>query len=224
LQEKEKKFDLEENIFFNYPWYMKKFLFFGYGANSDRQKIKQIIGRDPGEGVGAILDNYVLAVQELSLIPEPPRNLLAQIYGNSFKAYTLKKGQGVVSGVLWELNDDELAIFKKWEFVGVWREIIEVEVKSAGQKPVSVLTEKSMDQFPVAQVADGVTYEPFNFKEIEKNNKSPKEDPHYTKQQIEMIKNWLAAQAAVETPNHFFDKSPKVDNNVRVKEFDILKK
>ncbi|MBI2021838.1 hypothetical protein HYS93_03095 [Candidatus Daviesbacteria bacterium] len=171
-----------------------KILFFGYGANKARSKIAYIIGRDPGDHVGAIAEGFVLAVQHLNNIPAKPQSLLRTLYGNEFKAYTLKKGQGLVTGIIWEMTQVDLEKIKQWEFVGEWREIIEIEVESSGGKTTKVLTEKNMDQFKVDGVADGLLYSEFDF--VKKNIINPNQTEYYTKKQINKIKNWLATQVA----------------------------
>lgn len=168
-------------------------LFFGYGANRARSKIAYIIGRDPGEHVGAIVEGYVLAVQHLTNVPEKPQSLLRELYGNEFKSYTLRKGEGLVLGMVWELSDEELGKIKEWEFVGIWREIVEIEVKSSGGKMVKILTEKVLDNLKVNEVADGLLYSEFDFiKNDEALN--PMEKQYYTNEQIKKIKNWLKSQ------------------------------
>lgn len=56
---------------------------------------------------------------------------------------------------------------------------------------LKVFTEKSKDEFPNSYIADGLSYDVFAFT----NHKLDKErEEYYTKQQIEMIKQWLACQ------------------------------
>ena len=168
---------------------MDKKLFFGYGANRNRSKIKQVIGRDPGEGVGAILEGFSLYLQDLDQIPERVRADLQKIFGGSFKAYTIVKGKGFVMGVIWALTDEDLEKIKEWEYVGEWREIIEVTVKSEDFYTVKVLTEKSMDSFPAINKVDGLYYNELELKELEVNKE---EDEFYTKKQLEEIRKLLA--------------------------------
>src|SRR5438045_1486957 len=115
---------------------MVKVLFFGYGANKNRRKIAQIIGRDPQESVGALLEGYVLSTQNLNQIPDPPKELLRNLFGNDFKVYTIIKGEGVVQGSLFEITEEELNKISQWEFVPIWRQIIEVNIKSSGNKQI----------------------------------------------------------------------------------------
>jgi hypothetical protein len=169
---------------------MEKILFFGYGANRSKQKIKEIIGREPDQGVGAVLKGYTLNVQNLTQIPTDVQNFLQKLYGNEFKAYTLKKGQGIVVGVIWELNEEDLEKFKEWEFIGAWRELVDVEVETSSGDTVKVLTEKSMDKFPSTFIVDGLIYDVFAFSK--RKVASPDEQQYYTQKQITTLRNWLA--------------------------------
>ena len=173
--------------------YPKKILFFGYGANRNKNKLIQVLGHSVGEGVGAVLEGYVLVYQTISQLPEHLRNFFAETYGHNFKAYTLRAGEGVVSGTIWEIDEKDLEILKEWEFVPEWREVVEVIVLSAGGKEVQVLTEKSKDEFQFHEITDGVNYEEFNFPRLSKDD--PKQELYYTKQQIERIKGWLEQQS-----------------------------
>lgn len=168
---------------------MEKKLFFGYGANRNRSKIRQVIGRDPGEGVGAILEGYSLYLQDMEQIPERVRADLQKIFGNSFKSYTIVKGKGFVLGVIWAITDEELEKIKVWEYVGEWREIIEVTVKSEDFYTVKVLTEKCIDTFPATKKVDGLYYNELELKELEITKE---EDEFYTKKQLEEIRKLLA--------------------------------
>jgi hypothetical protein len=103
---------------------MKTIQYFGYGSLRNRRFIKEIIGRDPGVGRSAIIRGYQLGFQSLRQIPADVSAQLRSIWGEAFKAYTLIKGNGVVSGVVWELTQDELLRLEQWNFSGVWRHVI----------------------------------------------------------------------------------------------------
>ncbi len=173
---------------------MSQILFFGYGANRSRQKIQEIIGKDLGEGIGAILNGYTLNIQNLNQIPEKVQDFLRKLYGNDFKAYTIKKGEGVVLGVIWKIDVKDLEKFKEWEFVGLWREIVEIEVTTSTDEVVKVITEKSMDQFPSTFIVDGLIYDTFAF--TKQKVHSPDQQQYYTQKQITTIRNWLAKKTS----------------------------
>jgi hypothetical protein len=108
-----------------------KIYFFGYGANRDAQKISKVLGKTPIYHIGAELEGYQLVYQTLDQIPDPPRKLLEAAWGNTFKAYTINQGSGVVGGVVWEFEPEDLVVMKKWEFDGVWRQFIPVKIKAS---------------------------------------------------------------------------------------------
>lgn len=169
---------------------MDKCLFFGYGSNRNRSKIRQIIGRDPGDGVGAIVEGYSLYIQNLEQIPEPAQSDLKNTFGD-FRAFTMRAGRGIIAGIIWSITPEELEVIKQWEYVGIWREIVEITVKSEDFYAVKVLTEKSMDIYPISEKTDGIVYTEFEFKELQNSHQ---EDEYYTKLQIEKIKNLLSLQ------------------------------
>ncbi|HVF68942.1 MAG TPA: hypothetical protein VNA13_00070 [Xanthomonadales bacterium] len=170
---------------------MDKQLFFGYGANRNRSKITQIIGKDPGEGVGAILESYSLHLQKLDQIPDPAQSDLKDIFGNGFSAYTIRPGKGFVAGIVWSVTEEELKKIKEWEYVGNWRDILEVTVKSEDFYTVKVLTEKVMDIYPVSERVDGIIYSELEFTELKKGKQK---DEYYTKVQLEKIRKLISQQ------------------------------
>jgi len=130
---------------------MAKIFFFGYGANKDARRLEEILGKPPEGGQGAILENFSLAIQNLSQIPPSARQILKKIWGDDFQAYTICKGTGFVEGKIWLIEEEDVKKIEQWEFVGDdnWREMTKTEVKTADGKTISVLTEKSRDSFPV---------------------------------------------------------------------------
>lgn len=170
---------------------MNKILYFGYGAYRSKSRISQVTGDDPGEGVGGILEGYRLAYQTLSEIPSPAKEALNKVWGPDFKAYTAVKGNGVISGILWNVTDEGFQVIKEWEFIGVWREIIELEVKTSDGMVIKAFTDKAFDSHPVSGYVDGLMYNEFNFRnqgEIEKL----KEEKYYTDEKLEEIRQSLA--------------------------------
>lgn len=138
---------------------MAKILYFGYGANRSSQKIFEILGKEPGGGNSAVLEGFNLYTQTLSQIPEKPRSILEKVWGGEFRSYTLKKGEGSVAGVLWELDEDELKKLQEWEFVGYWKEMIQVPIKTSSGETVYAVTEKVTDDQSVEGKVDGLFYE-----------------------------------------------------------------
>ena len=135
-----------------------KIYFFGYGANRDASKISKVLGKVPPFHFGAILENYSLFYQTLEQIPDPPKKILESAWGPAFKAYTLNPGQGIVAGIVWELEASDLQIIKDWEFDGIWREIIQVKVKSFDGKEIEAVTEKAIKSDLNSGFYDGLNY------------------------------------------------------------------
>jgi len=133
--------------------------FFGYGLLSDRSIVKQIIGRDPGEGKSAVVEGFQLAYQVLSQIPENIRPVLQKTWGETFKAYTLRTGSGIVAGVIWELSEEELGKLMTFEFVGVWRESVTGTAKTGDGTPIPVRLIKVSDAQPIEETVEGIRYE-----------------------------------------------------------------
>lgn len=165
-------------------------LFFGYGAYRSRAKISQITGKTPEGGAGAILEGYQLAFQSLSQIPQPVQDNLRDIWGDEFKAYTLKKGNGIVSGIIWNINEEDFKIIKEWEYVGAWREIIEVEVKTSDGLTFKTFSERVFDSAPIAGIVDGLLYDEFSF--VRQSQKKQNEDiEYYTQEQLQLVREQL---------------------------------
>ncbi|MCX6730734.1 MAG: gamma-glutamylcyclotransferase [Candidatus Roizmanbacteria bacterium] len=140
---------------------MGKILFFGYGANKDPHRLKEILGKYPEGGQGAVLENYSLAVQTLKQIPTSAQHILKKVWGENFQAYTIRKGNGFVEGRIWLIEEEDLEKIKKWEFIGDenWREVATAQATTSEGKSLSVITEKSKDSYLVEKIVDGLNYE-----------------------------------------------------------------
>lgn len=198
-----------------------KVLFFGYGANRSRSKITQIIGHDPGEAVGAIVEDFKLGIQVVNQVPQQLQEILTSVYGHQFKAYTLTPGEGIVAGVIWAFNKEDLEKLKEWEFIGVWREIVEVRATIFDNTTVKVLTEKSMNQFPITETVDGLLYDEFNFTNLGYKSSADKE--YYTKQQLEQINRWIQQQVELSKRQKIQKQIENVEekNIPEIKEFKV---
>lgn len=145
--------------------------------------------------MGAILEGYSLYFQTLKQIPEPPRELLREVYGSEFKAYTSKKENSLIQGILWEIDTEDFNKLKEWEFIGIWREFVEVTITTSENLTLKAITDKTPESHPVEDRVDGLNYNEFNFVRIKKEAPKFKKDyDTYTKVQIEAIKNWLKLQ------------------------------
>ena len=167
-------------------------LFFGYGANRNRGKLAQVLGHDPGEELGGIVEGYKLCYQNFELIPEKVAEIIGDVYGHEYKTYTLQKGTGLVSGVLFELDVEDFDKIKEWEFVGSWREFVEVEVKLANGHHITAFTEKAIEGSEITEVVDGLLYD--EFVHTKREHVDPEAEQFYSQKQISLIKDWLKKQ------------------------------
>lgn len=134
--------------------------YFGYGANRVRSRLEQIIARRLSGGEGAILSDYSLCFQSVDQIPSPARELMMRIWGKTFRCYSiLPQPRHLTAGVIWVLRPDELELIKTWEFVGVWKELIQVTVTTAKGLVVNAWTEKVLPGQRVTWYVDGLSYE-----------------------------------------------------------------
>ncbi len=133
--------------------------YFGYGANRSDDRLEKIFGERPIGGSGAIIHGFALCYQKIMQIPDPAKTLLQQVWGDSFRGYTIKSHEGVVAGRIWELSQEQLELLKTWEFVGSWKELISVSVVQYDGTTVQAVTEKAPDEADVFRVADGLWYD-----------------------------------------------------------------
>lgn len=164
-------------------------LFFGYGAYRSKSKMTQVIGYEP-EGLGAILEDHILAIQTLSQISQPAQDLLKSAWGEDFKAYTLKKGKGLVHGIVWNIKEEDFVKIKEWEFIGTWREIVEVEVRTAEDIRLKVFTEKVFEVSPISKAVDGLLYNEFILTDQHEKQKAESIE-YYTQEQLKKIREDL---------------------------------
>jgi hypothetical protein len=132
--------------------------YFGYGKNKDPFLFEKILGVIPEGGDGALIQNYNLCYQSLDQIPNPPANILLDVWGKDFHAYTLTSGQGMVVGLIWTIEDTMLDRIKEWEFDGVWRKIIEVEVITYDNKKIKCFTDIALNNDKYIEIVDGLNY------------------------------------------------------------------
>ena len=138
---------------------MASVLFFGYGANRSKERLQDILGKKIDPGYGAILQGYVLCVQKLNQIPEKSRKILEIVWGDDFRCYTLKRGKGVVAGIIWELSEVDFTVIKEWEQIGIWRKIISIDTLSFEGKTVGALTGTAPEDAPICDIVDGLNYQ-----------------------------------------------------------------
>jgi hypothetical protein len=133
--------------------------FFGYGAFKDKDIFKEIIGHYPLVYFGGLISNFDLGYQILTQIPEKPRQILERIWGTRFRAYTLAKGKGIVTGNIYEITYDDFLLIDRWEFIKEWREFIKVEVTLFNGNKIEAYTTKTLDSQKIEELVDGINYE-----------------------------------------------------------------
>jgi hypothetical protein len=175
---------------------MDTILFFGYGTYRDREKIKRIIGRDPGEGEDAILEGYDLLIQTLDQIPSMARKVLEKVWGEKFRAYTIRKGNGIIIGKIWKLDKTDIDKIKDWEFMNgseQWRELATVTIKSKSGETFSVVTEKALDSQYTKETVNGLEYVDNLNMDLE-NMVFWKKNDEYRTEEIARIRREIQAQ------------------------------
>lgn len=96
----------------------KKILYFGYGANSQREMMEAITGNRNLKGQLAILRGYTLCVQKLSQAPDSVRKILEESWGDNFETYIIKPdNNGEVAGTIWELSSQDRELVREWELI-----------------------------------------------------------------------------------------------------------
>jgi len=168
---------------------MAKTFFFGYGSYRDKKKIAEIIGKDPEGGEPAVLEGYLLAVQTLDQIPGSARAVLQKVWGDQFRAYTIRKSPGIVVGTVWIIDQEDLNKIKEWEFVEEqWREIKQVDVTTNSGTKIPVLTDLARETLPVKEFVNGIEYE-YNLNK--KGKKIYREDDEHKFKEIMRIRQEL---------------------------------
>lgn len=178
---------------------MDTVLFFGYGTYRDREKIKRIIGKDPGEGEDAVLEGYDLLIQTLDQIPQTARKILEKAWGEKFRAYTIREGKGIVIGKIWKLDTTDIEKIKDWEFMNgseQWRELIAVTVKSKNGETFSVVTEKALDSQYTKETVNGLEYVDNLNMDLE-NMVYWKKNDEYRMEEIARIRQEIRAQQLI---------------------------
>jgi hypothetical protein len=166
--------------------------YFGYGAGRDKKRMAAIIRHQPEGGLGAILNNYRLYIQKLDDIPEIPQKILSDIWGSEFRAYTVRKSQGRVAGVIWKLSALDIKRVKEWEFVGLWRELVQIEVDMYNGQVIKAITDVAAEPSSVSVVVDGINYQDnLNYNAIHENSVTNADDDEYRMKEIAKIRNLI---------------------------------
>lgn len=162
--------------------------FFGYGSYRSKERVAEILGHVPFGGYGGIIDGYVLTFQTLDQLPAEPKEILEKIWGDSFRAYTIRPGKGLIAGVVWELTKADTKKIRVWEFDGVWREFPDVVVKTSDGRTIHALTDVALPNQQVKHVVDGLYYQN-NMNAQGKKSKKDEYRIHDTKRARKMLQD-----------------------------------
>ena len=134
--------------------------YFGYGANRSKQCMEDISGSSMKDGRGAVLQDYALCYQVLEQVPEPPREILRKVWGDTFRCYTIRPfPKALVAGVVWELTPHQFHRIKEWEYDGSWKNIIQTDVLLFNGELLSVWTDMVIQSIPISDAVDGLYYQ-----------------------------------------------------------------
>lgn len=151
-----------------------KVLYFGYGANSQREMMEAITGNKNLVGRQGFLKGFILCVQRLDQIPNTvfpgspvpvsPRTNLEDSWPANFESYIIKAGsrENKVAGTIWELTPQERELVRDWELVDFgWYVDIKATATMQNGQEISVETEGLRDNQEVDRTVEGQNYRPF---------------------------------------------------------------
>ncbi len=151
-----------------------KILYFGYGANSQREMITAITGNRNLVGQSGILKGFKLCVQRMDQIPDSvfpgspasvsPKQIIKDNWPDSFETYIIKPAGEAdqVTGVIWELTPLERELVRDWELVDFgWYKDIEGKAVTQDGKEIDIQTEGLREDQHIDREVDGKNYKPF---------------------------------------------------------------
>ncbi len=145
----------------------KTVLYFGFGANSQREMIRAITGSAPRHGERAFLRGYKLVVQELTDVPSKgkvsPQFILRKSWGEKFQSYQIAPGTSRerVYGTLWEMSEKSWLAIQRWELVPEgWTKEVKV-LAVVGSEEHSAHTEVLRGKQTYRKVVKTKNYKPF---------------------------------------------------------------
>lgn len=119
----------------------KEIIYFGYGANANKDMMKALIGRVP-KSFSAKLEDYGLFVQSWNEIPFAARKFLKHSWDSSFQSYIAVPLKGNrIFGTAWKITQTEREMIGKWELHYHWYFPVEVKIKDEKGKTFKAKTE-----------------------------------------------------------------------------------
>lgn len=151
-----------------------KVLYFGYGANSQREMMEAITGNENLVGQSGVLRGFKLCIQRMSQVPDSvfpnspvavsPKQILKESWPDNFETYIIKPGEETdeVAGTVWELTPLERELVRDWELVDFgWYKDIKGKALTTDGKEVDIQTEGFREGQEVDREINGKDYEPF---------------------------------------------------------------
>jgi hypothetical protein len=107
------------------------------------------------------LEGYKLHLQSLQYAPNAAKKILTSLWGKKFEMYVLKKGKGMVRGVIWYINSKDKAAIRHWELVDAgWYSFVNGTARSHNGHTIKVITIAVKNQTAGREV-DGLKYKLF---------------------------------------------------------------
>lgn len=151
-----------------------KILYFGYGANSQKEMMEAITGNKNLVGQPGILRGFKLCIQKRDQVPNTvfpnspvpisPRRIIEENWGQEFETYMIKPGEEIdkVMGTIWELTPLERELVRDWELVDFgWYKDIKGKVVTQDGKEIEIQTEGFRESQEVDREVNGRDYPPF---------------------------------------------------------------
>lgn len=151
-----------------------KILYFGYGANSQREMMEAITGNKNLVGQQGILRGFKLCIQKMDQIPDSafptspaqisPKKIIEENWGPEFETYMIKPGEVTdeVAGTVWELTPLQRELVRDWELVDLgWYKDMKGKAVTKDGKEVEIQTEGFREGQEVDREINGKEYLPF---------------------------------------------------------------
>lgn len=142
----------------------QKILYFGYGANSQREMMEAITGNKNLVGQPGVLRGFKLCVQKMNQVPESVKKILKESWPDSFETYVIKLGNETdeVVGTIWQLTPLERELVRDWELVDFgWYKDMKGKAITSDGKEVEIQTEGLKEGQETDREINGSNYEPF---------------------------------------------------------------
>ena len=141
-----------------------KILYFGYGANSQKEMMEAITGNRNLVGQPGILKGFKLCIQGMVHVPDSAKKILKENWPDSFETYIIKPGEEAdeIIGTVWELNPLERELVRDWELIDFgWYKDKKAKAVTADGQEIDIETESLRDGQGVDREVDGKNYKPF---------------------------------------------------------------